>query len=160
MDAFFYVKTAHILSATLLFGTGLGTAFFMWMSYRSRDVAAIAITARHVVLADLIFTTPAVIAQPLTGGWMIERWQMPWSTPWVTLTLILYGLTGLCWLPVVWIQWRASRIAWAAHRAGGALPARFHALMRWWFWLGWPAFIAVLAIFALMVFKPALWAAP
>jgi uncharacterized membrane protein len=26
--------------------------------------------------------------------------------------------------------------------------------MRWWFVLGWPAFLGVMAIFALMVLKP------
>ncbi len=160
MDAFAWVKTAHILSATLLFGTGLGTAFFMWMSYRAGDVGAIAVTARHVVLADLLFTTPAVIIQPLTGAWMIERWQMPWSTPWVAAALALYVLTGLCWLPVVWIQWRAAQLARAAWRNHVPLPAAFHRLMGWWFALGWPAFFATAAIFGLMVFKPALWAAP
>src|SRR5437868_991256 len=28
------VKWVHILSSTLLFGTGLGIAFFMWMAHR------------------------------------------------------------------------------------------------------------------------------
>nr|WP_246187814.1 DUF2269 family protein [Nitrincola alkalisediminis] len=42
-------------------GTGAGIAFFMFMANRSSNVAAIAVTARHVVLADWIFTTPAVL---------------------------------------------------------------------------------------------------
>ena len=35
------------------------------------------------------------------------------------------------------------------------LPPRYRAYMKVWFGLGWPAFIAVIAIFFLMVFKPA-----
>jgi uncharacterized membrane protein len=29
--------------------------------------------------------------------------------------------------------------------------------MRWWFALGWPAFVAVLGAFWLMIAKPNLW---
>jgi uncharacterized membrane protein len=35
-------KWLHILSSTLLFGTGIGTAFFMFMTNRAGDVRAIA----------------------------------------------------------------------------------------------------------------------
>ena len=63
------VKTVHILSATILFGTGLGTAWFMWRADRSGDAASIVATARNVVLADWLFTTPAIILQPLSGLW-------------------------------------------------------------------------------------------
>ena len=58
------LKTLHILSMVLLFGTGLGSAFYKWMADRSGDLAHIVVTNRHVVLADWIFTTPTVI---LTG---------------------------------------------------------------------------------------------
>jgi uncharacterized membrane protein len=35
------------------------------------------------------------------------------------------------------------------------LPLAYYRLYRIWFWLGWPAFLAVLAIFWLMTAKPA-----
>lgn len=157
MDSYFLLKTAHILSATLLFGTGLGTAFFFWMAHRRGEVAAIAVTARHVVWADALFTTPAVIAQPLTGWWLMQRIGYDFSQSWLQAALGLYLLAGLCWLPVVWIQIRLRDLAEAAWRSGTALPARYHRLARLWFLLGWPAFLAVNATFWLMVRKPALW---
>ena len=61
------LKLIHILSATVLFGTGLGIAFFMYMANRSGEPAAIAHTARVVVIADALFTATAVVVQPLTG---------------------------------------------------------------------------------------------
>ena len=67
MNAYAMLKFVHIVSATLLFGTGLGTAFFMWMTHRSGNIAAIATAARITVRADWLFTTPAVIVQPLSG---------------------------------------------------------------------------------------------
>lgn len=154
MPDYFTLKLLHIVSATLLFGTGLGTAFFMWMAHRRGDVAAIAVTARHVVLADWLFTTPAVLMQPLTGFLLLQRLGIDWQQTWVRASLALYLVAGLCWLPVVAIQLRVRRLAERAHADATPLPSSYFRLMRWWFALGWPAFVAVLAIFALMVLKP------
>ncbi|HET6602992.1 MAG TPA: DUF2269 domain-containing protein [Xanthomonadaceae bacterium] len=156
MEGYFWLKTAHVVSATLLFGTGLGTAYFQWMAHRRGEIAAIAVTARHVVLADWLFTTPAMIAQPLTGWLLLDRLGIAWTQSWVLASLALFVLAGACWLPVVAIQIRVRAEAEQAC-VTGALSPRYHRLMRTWFALGWPAFAAVLAIFWLMVRKPALW---
>jgi uncharacterized membrane protein len=66
-DAYSWLKVLHVLSATVLFGTGLGTAFQMWMAHLSGDPRSIATVSRSVVMADFLFTTPAVIAQPASG---------------------------------------------------------------------------------------------
>lgn len=68
-----------------------------------------------------------------------------------------YGLIGACWLPVVWLQARMRDLAREAAERGAALPPAYHRHARHWFWLGWPAFLGLLAIYALMVAKPALW---
>lgn len=147
------VKTLHILSMVLLFGTGLGSAFYKWMADRSGHVGHIAITNRHVVLADWLFTAPTVIFQPLSGLWMVLQVGLPITTPWVMLSLGLYALAGACWLPVVWLQIRMRRLANQAAAAEQALPAEYWRMARCWFWLGVPAFIAMLLVVALMVFK-------
>lgn len=152
---YFLLKTIHILSSTALFGTGIGTALFMWMTHRRGDVAAIAVTTRHVVLADWLFTTPAMVIQPLSGFWLLHLMGIDWMTAWVWISLALYLLAAACWLPVVVIQYRVRALAEAAHRDRTALPAAYFRLMRWWFALGWPAFFALVAVFWLMVAKPA-----
>ncbi|HET8553355.1 MAG TPA: DUF2269 domain-containing protein [Rhodanobacteraceae bacterium] len=151
---YFTVKWIHILSSTLLLGTGLGIAFFMWMAHRTRDARAIATTARMVVIADSVFTAPAVAIQLVTGLWMVHALHMPFGTFWVEMSLILFFVTGACWLPVVWLQIRARDLARQAVVAGDPLPTVYGRVMRWWFWLGWPAFISVIVIFWLMVHKP------
>jgi uncharacterized membrane protein len=153
MDYYLALKTVHIISATILFGTGLGTAFHMWMSHRSGRLPAITVAARNTVLADFLFTTPAVIVQPVTGVLLAIHIGLPLSEDWLLLSIGLYLLTGACWLPVVWLQVQMHRQAEAALAAGAALPDRYYRYARYWFWLGWPAFGAVLAIFYLMVFK-------
>ena len=144
----------HILSATLLFGTGLGTAFHGWMAQQSRDLHAITVVNRQVVWADWLFTSPAVIVQPLTGAWMAHLEDIPFTTGWLAVSLALYVLVGACWLPVVWLQIRMHRMAEQALADNSALPPLYARYSRLWFILGWPAFLGVIAIFCLMVFKP------
>lgn len=147
------LKTLHILSMVLLFGTGLGSAFYKWMADRSGHVAHIAMTNRHVVLADWIFTTPTVIFQPISGLWMVYLLEVPLNTPWVAGSLLLYFCAGACWLPVVWLQIRMQKIAAEADSKGEALPTLYWTMARRWFWLGVPAFFSMVVVVALMVVK-------
>lgn len=152
MSLYFALKWIHILSGAVLFGTGAGIAFFMFMAWRSGDRAAFALTARHVILADFLFTTVAVVVQPVTGIALAYIVGWPLDTPWLVATYVLYVMVGACWLPVVWIQMRVARLL--ADPAGD--QAAVQRLMRVWFLLGWPAFMGVLAIYGLMVVKPPL----
>lgn len=156
MDPYLLLKYAHVVSATLLFGTGLGTAFHGWMAHRSGNRAAIAVVGRNVVLADWLFTAPAVVAQPVTGVALAHLAGIPLASGWLLLSIALYALVGACWLPVVWLQIRMHALAAEAVRAGAPLPPRYHAHAKLWFALGWPAFLGVLAIFWLMIAKPEL----
>jgi uncharacterized membrane protein len=150
------VKWLHVLSSTLLFGTGLGIAFFMWSAHRGGDARVIAATARTVVLADSLFTAPAVLVQLATGLWLANALGLAWTSGWVGAALLLFAAVGTCWLPVLVLQARARDLASAAAASGLPLPPAYFRAMRWWFWLGWPAFVAVLSIFWLMVIKPAI----
>lgn len=148
------VKWMHILSSTLLFGTGLGIAFFMWMAHRRGDVRVIAGVARLVVIADAIFTAPAVLVQLATGLWLAHQLGVPLRIHWIASALFLFVVVGACWLPVVWMQIKIRDLAMEAAAHSSPLPQRYYRLMRAWFILGWPAFLGVLAIFWLMVTKP------
>lgn len=145
---------AHVVGATVLFGTGAGIAFFMVMAHRTRDAAVIAHVAGTVVIADTIFTATAAVLQPITG-FLLSR-EIGWSLdePWIVLSLMLYVFTGLFWLPVVWIQIRLRDIARNAAAAEVPLPVAYFRLYRIWFACGFPAFLAVLGILWLMLTKP------
>jgi len=156
MTVYFTIKLIHLLGSAVLFGTGLGIAFFLWMAHRTGNAAAIAQTARAVVIADGVFTAVAVVVQPLTGAWLAWYAGYSLSERWIVLSLTLYVLVGFCWLPVVWIQIQLRDLAAGAARDGTTLPQRYHQLFRFWLWLGWPAFLGVIAIFALMIWKPIL----
>ena len=153
--SYLLLKYIHILSSTLLFGTGLGTAFHGFLAFRTKDSRVAAAVGRSVVLADWLFTAPAVVIQPITGVTMAVLASAPLTQGWLALSIALYVLVGVCWLPVVWLQIQLRRMAQASLESGDPLPPLYYRYLRLWFMLGWPAFAAVLAIFYLMVFKPA-----
>jgi len=148
------LKYLHLISMVLLFGTGLGSAWYKWMADRSQNLAHIAVVNRHVVLADWLFTTPTIIIQPLTGLAMVWLMGIPLTTPWIGISLLLYLLAGACWLPVVWLQMRMRDLAQQAVVNNTSLTLQYWRYARWWFWLGVPAFIAMIVVVVLMVFKP------
>jgi uncharacterized membrane protein len=147
-------KWLHILSSTLLFGTGLGSAYYMFCASRTREPKVAAAVASLVVRADWVFTTTTVIFQPLSGLYMARIAKLPLTTGWLFWTFVLYFLAGACWLPVVWMQIRMRRLAQAAVRENTPLPEAYFRLLRWWTALGVPAFAAMVVVFWLMVAKP------
>lgn len=153
-SAYLVLKWVHIVSSSVLFGMGAGIAFFFLRAQRTGHLAVIAAVGREVVLADVIFTAAAVITQPVTGIAMMCIAGYPWTQPWLLASIVLYSLIGCCWLPVVWLQRQMRDIAVSAAATGAELPPRYFTYYRWWFVLGWPAFIGVLAVFYLMVVKP------
>lgn len=152
MEYYFVLKFVHIITATFLFGTGVGTAFFMLSAYLSKDIATLKRTTSHVVLADWLFTAPSVILQPITGIALMWILHYPFTSLWFAMVLGLYILTGCCWLPVVYIQYKLrNQVFLLADNA--VLPPSYHRLMRWWVGLGIPAFLSVMLLYWLMVSK-------
>lgn len=148
------VKWLHILSSAVLFGTGIGSAFYLLLATLGRDARAVATVSRYVVITDWVFTATTAVFQPLSGFWLMHlAGGMPWSTPWIAWSLALYALAIACWIPVVWIQLRLRDVAMRAASAGSVLPPVYWRFFRWWVGLGCVAFLAFLAIFYLMVAK-------
>lgn len=155
MNTYLIVKTLHIISASLLVGTGFGSAFYLFAIHRTKNIQAIAQVSQLVCLADWCFTTPAGIFQPLSGFWMMHHTGMTFSIKWLAWALGLYIFAGLCWLPVVWLQLRLSKEAAQAAADGAAeLPKAYWQKARLWECLGYPAFLAMAAVYFLMVLKP------
>ena len=151
---YFLLKYIHIISSTILFGTGIGSAFYMFMANRRKDIAGIYFATRHVVIADWLFTTPAVVIQLITGVLLVQEVGYRFSETWIVWALVLYFFAGACWIPVVWMQIKMRDMAKAALENGTVLPARYWKMDQWWIILGSLAFPAITVIFWLMVAKP------
>ena len=150
------LRWLHVIGSTVLFGTGLGIAFFMLMAHRTRNPAVIAHTAGVVVIADSIFTATAVVVQPITGALLVQTLAWSWTQGWLVASIGLYILTGALWVPVVYMQTVMRNIARESLSSSAPLPLRYYRFFRLWFAFGIPAFLAVLAIFWLMIAKPSI----
>lgn len=148
------VKWIHILSSTILFGTGLGTAFFMFMANRSKEIAAIVFATKTVVIADFLFTAPSVIIQLISGLYLVELGGHLMNSRWIIYGLGLYFFAGACWLPVVWMQIKMRDFAIKAQTDNSELTANYWNLEKAWTILGALAFPAIIIVFWLMVNKP------
>ncbi len=154
MDNYYLLfKLIHIISAVVVTGTGAGIAFFMFMANRSNNIEAIAITTKHVVLADWLFTLPAILVQFTSGLLLMNALGYAYSSSWFLAVISLFLFIGACWLPVVYLQYRLRRYADQALQTG-IISESFKKTMRLWTALGIPAFLSILLIFWLMVFKP------
>jgi uncharacterized membrane protein len=154
VNEYFIVKWLHILSSTVLFGTGIGTAFYLFFISRTRDVHAIAVVARWVVIADWWFTATTMVVQPVTGFYLAHLMGVPLGARWIVWSTALFVLAAACWLPVLWLQVRLRDVAVAAAAENRPLPALYRRHFAIWTALGFPALLSFLAIFYLMVAKP------
>lgn len=154
LNWYLIIKTLHIISATILFGTGIGIAFFMFRSHFTSDLRQKFYAASNTVLADKLFTLPAGLFQLGSGIWLAWSAGFDFQQQWLSLSLFLFAFAGLCWLPALWIQWRLKQNLQYSLMHHTELPANHYRLFRIWFMLGWPAFIALTIVFYLMVAKP------
>lgn len=154
MSLYFVAKLLHIVGASVVFGTGVGIAFFMAAAVRTRDAAFIARVSGLVIAADFAFTLSAVTLQPVTGIWIAIEQDMPLLQGWIVRSMALFVLAGLFWVPMIFVQKQMHDLATEAARSGGALPRRFALLYRIWLGLAAPVLAILLGIFWLMIAKP------
>lgn len=148
------VRLLHVLGACVLIGTGAGIAFFMVMAHRTKNPVSIAHTAAIVVIADMLFTATAAIAQPVTGIILALHLGWPLLEGWIAVSLALYVFIGIFWLPVLSIQAKMRDEARASAQSGTPLTPRYMRLYRIWFACGIPAFLAIVALLWLMIVRP------
>ncbi|MGY6119634.1 DUF2269 family protein (plasmid) [Paraburkholderia strydomiana] len=149
------IKWLHVLSSTILFGTGIGSAFYMLLTSLGRDAKTVARVTKLVVLADWLFTTPTAIVQPVTGLYLVHLAGMQLGSRWLAWSIRLYVLAIACWLPVVFLQMRLTASACVSADAGEPLSAAYWQMLSIWAALGAVAFFAFLGIFWLMITKVA-----
>ena len=144
----------HIASIILLLGFGGGSAFYKFMADRSKNLDLIVHTNKLVVLADWLFTTPSVLLQPLTGFMLIDLMDIPWETPWLYTSIILYIISISLWFFAVHLQIKMKTLALNTQKKNLQLDKGYYKLVKYWIYLGVFSSFAMGAIFYLMIFKP------
>lgn len=143
------LKLIHIISATIMFGTGLGSAFYLFYTYKFSKFSTVKEILNIVIIADYIFTTPSVILQLATGLWLSHYMKLI-STNWFLIALLFSLLVYALWIRAVFLQLKMKKTLENAKEYN----VQFHQQMKGWFFLGIPAFFGSLFLFYLMVFKP------
>lgn len=151
---YFWLKLIHILSSSILFGTGLGTACVMLYGHHSQNIQVRAAINRYVVLVDWVCTGSTMIIQPLTGLWIVFLLGYSLHAFWLWASLIAYGIILSCWIVVVLLQIKISNLTNTAEKTHTELSPYYSIYLKWWFILGWPALLCMLFIFYCMVMKP------
>lgn len=151
---FLILKTAHILGAIFLFGTGLGSVYYLIRAHFRKNVLFLKYTLDHVIQADYWITYPAALLQPLTGLWMAHLMGYDLKTGWPYLALVLYVLIGFFYIPAVFMQFRMRRSVEESLGDGTSLRKDYHTAFTVWLLLGIPSFLLMLFILYLMVFRP------
>lgn len=151
---YLWLKFIHVISSTILFGTGIGTACVMMYGHNTRDTKIIAAIARYVVLADWIFTATSAVIQFTTGLGLVYLAGYSFTLFWVWGSIAGYTIAAFCWFPVVYLQIKMRDFATHAAKSNTKLPILYYRYFKYWFCLGWPAFISLILVFYLMTNKP------
>jgi len=151
---FNWIKILHIVSACILFGTGLGTAFYLFLANIKKDIALIANASNQVLMGNLLFTMPAGVLQLITGLGLVMIHHYSFTQLWVIGSIIGYVIAGACWLPVVYLQIQCRDLAMSAKENNQPLPQSYYRFYRWWCVLGVPAFLALFVVIYFMTDMP------
>ena len=151
---YLWLKYIHILSSTILFGTGIGTACVMLYGHVRKNMDVRAGINQYVVFVDWLFTGISGVLQPITGFWMVYLAGYPLTSLWLMGSILGYVITAFCWFPVVYLQIKISRMTTYAAQTHSLLPPTYYYYFKIWIVLGCIAFVSLLVVFYLMVMKP------
>jgi uncharacterized membrane protein len=155
------VKIIHVISASVLFGTGMGTAAYMLIAHYQPNLALRAKAYSQVVYADWLYTTPSAVIQAFSGllmiylkGYFLHLSDYQLHAWWVQGSILAYVIAGLCWLPVLYLQTKMKIMTYVASTQASSLPEKYFIYFKLWIFLGIIAFSCLCYVFYLMANRP------
>ncbi len=149
-----WIKILHIISASILFGTGIGSAIYIFYIFLKQDLNSIAKALTAVISTNWFFIATSTLILALTGLFMLPLKGYSLYSLWVYGSILGYIIAGACWLPIIWIQMRCRDIALACGNSKNQLPKEYKIYLIIWQILGSLTFITLIIIFYLMINKP------
>lgn len=146
-------KWIHILSAIVSLGANL--TYFPWFMTVPKSRETLVYTLKTIRLLDNWIANPAYILAYITGEIMMRvGGQIHYSTPWMTVALILYATISVLGLFVYAPMLKKQQ---QLAEAKGADDADYQRVSRNGIILGTVIVIITIGITYLMVAKPQLW---
>ncbi len=131
-----------------MIGTGLGSAFYLYFTYKKAQFSTVKDVLKIVIVADLIFTAPSVLVQVITGILLSNLMGLTYSN-WFWIVLAVSFLVFVLWIKAAFIQVKLKKLI----ENEDQFPPKFHQLMKVWFYLGIPSFLGAIYLYYMMVFK-------
>ncbi|CAM3419565.1 DUF2269 domain-containing protein [Marinicrinis lubricantis] len=142
----------HLLGALLFVGNIVTAAFWKIRADSLGDVKVIHYAVKNVMLADYVFTLPGLVLLVVSGTVMAEQaGYLEASFNWLSLSLLLFGLTGVLWLGML-IPLQRKMIRLSAQAANSGLPpAEYRKASLHWAIFGTAATLLPVVILYLMI---------
>ncbi|MFX3633197.1 MAG: DUF2269 family protein [Candidatus Pristimantibacillus sp.] len=146
--------TLHLIGVLLMVGNIIMAAFWKIRADLTKNPLIIHHAAKNVMIADYSFTIPGLILIIISGAVMAGKSGVSLlGLNWLTLSLILFAITGLIWLAIlIPMQFRMIRFS-ADSVKTGVISAEYRRASRQWAIYGVMATILPIVILYLMVMK-------
>ncbi len=149
------LKALHVLSVVLFLGNIITGVFWKFHADRVGDLRGRALAIDGIIRSDRWFTLPGVFAIIITGLWMAISAHMPLiGTGWIFWSLILFGISGICFGAFVAPLQKKLLANLNAGLAGTWNESEYRQLSRAWEIWGAVATLTPVGALFLMVLKP------
>ncbi|WP_134685707.1 DUF2269 family protein [Brevibacillus migulae] len=144
----------HLLGVVLFLGNIITAAFWKVRADLQKDPAMIHRTVKNVMLADYVFTLPGLVLITVSGIVMAIKANLPMSgLNWLTLSLLLFAISGAIWLAVLLPLQRAMIRHSAQSMLSGKPSSAYERASRHWAIYGIAATLLPVIILYCMVTK-------
>ena len=146
--------TLHLIGVVIFVGNIITAAFWKVRADLQKNPALIHSTVKNVMLADYVFTLPGLVLIIISGIVMAVRADLPLSgLNWLTLSLILFAITGVIWLAVLLPLQRGMIRHSASSIESGSISAAYRRASLAWAIFGTAATLLPIVILYLMISK-------
>lgn len=144
--------TLHLIGVVVFVGNIVTAAFWKVRADLSNKPEHIAAAVRNVMLADYVFTLPGLALIMASGIVMAVTADWPMSgLNWLTLSLILFAVTGIVWLAVLIPLQRSMIRCSQSDCEAGSVSRAYRLVSRRWAVFGIVATLLPVIIMYLMV---------
>lgn len=150
-----HVRFVHIVATTVFFANAAVGMLWERRSLRAGRKEVILHTYDTVSWLDARLSSPLIVLSVITGlslGFMMGNL---WEVGWLSTGFVLFLLSGVIWVVSdIPTQYKLKSLMAALDPADETLPGEILRLLRLRSWIGLAGVVPLVAVFALMVYKP------
>lgn len=152
-----HARFVHIAAATLFFANAAVGMLWERRALASGRKEAILHTYETVAWLDARLSSPLIVLTLVAGLMMAAAAGEIWEIGWLSWAFALFIFSGAFWvLSDIPTQYKVKRLMAALDPADPALPDELVRLLKLRWWISLAGVAPLVAVFALMVYKPAL----